>query len=106
MIRIELLYFDGCPSWQQAWNELGIALAESDIPATVRLQNIETLPEEQLQGFGGSPTLRINSRDLDGYDGPPLRACRRYTNNEGRGWPNQTRLQEALRTAQNNEASA
>lgn len=96
MQTIELLYFDGCPSWQEAWNELGRALAATRAPATVRLVNVTDLLEERQAGFAGSPTLRIDGRDLEGYDGPPVLACRRYTANEGRGWPSHEQLQRAL----------
>lgn len=96
MRTIELLYFDGCPSWQEAWNELGRALAATRAPATVRLVNVADLPEPQKAGFAGSPTLRIDGRDLEGYDGPPVLACRRYPANEGRGWPSHEQLQRAL----------
>ena len=95
-MQIELLYFDGCPSWRRAWDQLGVAIAETGIDANVRLQNIEGLSEKQLQGFGGSPTVRINGRDLEGYEGPPLLACRRYANNDGRGWPSQAAMLKAL----------
>lgn len=107
MVQIELLYFDGCPSWRRAWSELGIAIAEAGTSASVRLRNISGLSEEQLQGFRGSPTVRIDGRDLEAYEGPPLLACRWYhTSNEGRGWPSQARLQEALRRADRAEADA
>ncbi len=96
---IELLYFDGCPSWQRAWNELGEVLAACRVEASVRLRNVEDLPEGQRQGFGGSPTLRIDGRDLDGYQGPPVQACRRYLDNEGRGWPDPRRLRRAIEAA-------
>lgn len=96
MRTIELLYFDGCPSWQQAWNELGRALATARTAATVRLVNVADLPEPQRQGFAGSPTIRIDGVDLEGYAGPPVLACRRYSENEGRGWPSLEQLQHAL----------
>lgn len=64
--------------------------------ATVRLVNVTDLLEEQQAGFAGSPTLRIDGRDLEGYDGPPVIACRRYPANEGRGWPSHAQLQRAL----------
>ncbi len=96
---VELLYFDGCPSWQRAWNDLGEVLVASAIDATVRRRNIDDLPEDQRHGFAGSPTLRINGRDLDGYDGPAVYACRRYLDNEGRGWPTPERLRRALEAA-------
>lgn len=97
MRTIELLYFDGCPSWQAAWSELGIALAETRVDAHVHLRHIEDVPEAQRDGFAGSPTIRIDGRDLEGYDGLPLLACRRYEENEGRGWPSRERLRTALK---------
>ena len=38
MIDIELLYFDGCPSWRRAWNDLGSALAATETEARVSLR--------------------------------------------------------------------
>ena len=106
MTTIELLYFDGCPSWQHAWNDLGEALTATRLDATVRLRNIDDLPEDERQGFGGSPTLRINGRDLEGYDGPPVYACRRYLDNQGRGWPDPERLRPAIEAAAGTGPSA
>lgn len=105
MITIELLYFGGCPSWMQAWTDLGVALAETGVDATVRLRDIEALSEDELTGFAGSPTLRLDGTDLEGYDGPPLVACRRYESNEGRGWPSAALLHERLAAAATNGAS-
>lgn len=96
MTKIELLYFEGCPSWQSAWSELGWAVVETGAAASVRLLDIATLPESDRSGFAGSPTIRIDGRDLEGYDGPPVLACRRYAHNEGRGWPTREQLRNAL----------
>lgn len=99
MRTIELLYFDGCPSWHTALSELGLALAETRADAHVHLRHIEDVPVAERDGFAGSPTIRIDGRDLDGYDGPPVLACRRYDENEGRGWPSLERLRAALKPA-------
>lgn len=96
MVTIELLYFDDCPSWERAWSELGRALTETGTDATVRLRNIADLAEDQRTGFAGSPTVRIDGVDLERYDGPTVMACRRYLDNEGRGWPSAERLRERL----------
>lgn len=104
MITIELLYFDGCPSWRHAWTELGGALAELDVDAAVRLRNIEGVPEPERTGFAGSPTLRIDGRDLEDYSGPGVMACRRYPDNAGRGWPSHDLLHERLRAAASHDA--
>lgn len=99
MIEIELLYLSGCPSWPYAWNALGHVLVEARHDASVRLVNVEDVDEAQRRGFGGSPTLRIEGRELEDYDGPPVMACRRYADNEGRGWPSRRTLARALQEA-------
>lgn len=103
MVIVELLYFDGCPGWSHAWSALGEALASCRVDATVRLRNIDDVPAAQCRGFAGSPTVRINGRDLEGYDGPALRACRRYPHNGGRGWPDPTELRRAIEAATVND---
>lgn len=99
MVELELLYFDGCPSWRHAWADLGDVLAELRIEASLKLTNLASLAPEERVGFGGSPTLRIDGRDLEGYDGPPLEACRVYLSNGGQGWPDPERVKEAVRLA-------
>ena len=94
-----MLYFEGCPSWRSAWTELGDVLAELGVDATVRLRDIAHLDERARHGFAGSPTIRIDGRDLEGYDGPPRMACRRYLDNDGRGWPSRALLRRRLENA-------
>ncbi|MEJ2665695.1 MAG: hypothetical protein P8Z81_01095 [Deinococcales bacterium] len=99
MIGIELVYFEGCRSWQRAWTELGRALVDLGLDASVRLCNVDRLGEDERSGFAGSPTIRIEGWDLEGYAGAPVTACRRYLDNDGKGWPSQALLRERLRTA-------
>ncbi len=96
MIDIELLYFDGCPSYMHAWTMLAEVLVDTGIDASVRLRDIATLSEAEKHGFAGSPTLRIAGRELEGYQGPVVLACRRYESNEGKGWPSVDQLRTAL----------
>jgi hypothetical protein len=96
MREIEMLYFDGCPGWHHAWATLGSALAESGCEATVRLRDVTTMAPDELSGFAGSPTLRVDGADLFGYDGPAVLACRRYDDNRGQGWPSLAALRARL----------
>ncbi len=96
MRTFELLYFDGCPSWAHAWAALGQALAESRIDATVRLRDVADLPPEDLTGFAGSPTIRVDGVDLFGYTGPAVMACRRYGDMRAQGWPSVEALRARL----------
>lgn len=84
---VDLYYFDGCPSWREAWRDLGDVLAETGIDAQVRLRDVTTLGDEPPRGFAGSPTIHVDGVDLEGYDGPGVMACRRYEENGGKGSP-------------------
>ena len=95
-MKVELLYFADCPSWRHAWAVLGEALARAGSNAEVRLRHIDAVPEAESVGFAGSPTLRFDGRDLEGYEGPAVMACRTYRGNEGRGWPSVEQVVAAL----------
>jgi hypothetical protein len=84
---VDLSYFDGCPSWRDAWRDLGDVLAETGIAAQVRLRDVTTLGDGPPRGFAGSPTIHVDGVDLEGYDGPGVMACRRYQENGGQGSP-------------------
>jgi len=96
---IELFYFDGCPSWREAWRGLGDVLAVTGVDAQVRLRDVVTLGDEPPRGFAGSPTIHVDGVDLEGYAGPGVMACRRYGENGGKGWPTLALLKAQLATA-------
>lgn len=74
-------------------------MVELDLSVCVRLRDVGELDESEKAGFAGSPTIRINGRDLEGYAGPAVLACRRCQDNDGRGWPSRGLLRERLRAA-------
>jgi hypothetical protein len=97
-MKIELLYFDGCPSYQTADRLLREALAEENHSATIEMIKIETEADAQRWKFVGSPTIR-----LDGVDPFPRDEtnygleCRVYVTPDGyRGWPTKAMLRDAL----------
>lgn len=96
---VELLYFDGCPSWQAALEELRAALDELAIQTEVRLVRVETDEQAQATRFQGSPTIRVNGADLFpmGHNRYAL-GCRVYATPGGlRGWPDRAMIAAALR---------
>ena len=62
---IELLYFDGCPSWQNTLADIRAVLAEAGRDEEVRLVRVESHEEAQRLRFLGSPTVRVDGRDVE-----------------------------------------
>ena len=62
-MRIELLYFGGCPTYRNAEEALRRVLVEEGVEAKVDLVEVGSDQEARRLGFAGSPTLRIDGRD-------------------------------------------
>ena len=75
-------------------------LAERGIEATVELREVGTTSEAQALRFPGSPTIRVDGRDVDasGAEGRPALNCRIYYVADGRvsPIPSREQLEEAL----------
>jgi len=65
MKQIDILYFDGCPSWRRAADDVRRILSEFTIDATVRHVPVETEADARRLGFLGSPTVRVDGVDVD-----------------------------------------
>ncbi len=99
-VTIDLLYFDGCPSYRQAWNDILDVLVEEKIDASVRLIAVEDMDRAQELRFAGSPTIKVNGQDLEGYQGDGVMACRVYVETNGRRYPSKSLLRrEQIRSA-------
>lgn len=98
-MRVELLYFNDCPSWQTALDNLRAALSGLGLPPEVRLTRVETDAQAVEQRFIGSPTLRVNGVDLFPTGGEDYAlGCRVYATSEGlRGWPTVEMVRSALK---------
>jgi hypothetical protein len=99
-VQIELLYWAGCPSHPEARALLDAVLAERGIDAVVDVREVHTDREAADLAFPGSPTIRVDGRDIDpdGAAAPPSLTCRIYRRPDGRVSPLPTReqLEEAL----------
>ena len=63
-MRVELLYFDGCPTWTVADERLTEALAIlGRHEVIVHRRKVETPEEAEELRFIGSPTIRIDGTD-------------------------------------------
>lgn len=98
--RVELLYFDGCPSHGAAEALLREALDAEELEAEVELVAVNTDEEARTLRFPGSPTIRLNGEDL--FPVPEQEdwrlGCRVYATPEGfKGSPTIPMLRKTLR---------
>jgi hypothetical protein len=87
---IELLWWRGCPSWDRALAELRQAVADAGLdPSEIEVREIETDSHAERERFVGSPTIRIDGRDLQppGPSEPLGLTCRIYRLRDGRVSP-------------------
>lgn len=62
-MRIELLWFEGCPSHQRAKELLEQVLREEGIADQVEMIQVHDDADARARKFLGSPTIRINGVD-------------------------------------------
>ena len=98
-MKVEVLYFDLCPTYVAAENTLREVLGREGIGAEVELVAVNTDEEAQRLRFPGSPTIRVDGRDL--FPAPEREdwrlGCRVYATPEGlRGSPTAKMLKDAL----------
>ena len=77
--RVELLWWDGCPSHDQAealLRETLAGLGREDVPVVRR--QVRTRAQAQELDFPGSPTFQVGRQDLYPADGPAALTCRVY----------------------------
>jgi hypothetical protein len=98
-MKIQLLYFDGCPSWEHGLQNLQAALQEEGLDASVELIKVESDEDAGRMKFPGSPTFRVDGRDLwpDQREAYSL-SCRVYPTPDGlKGYPTIAMFKNALK---------
>ncbi len=63
--RIELLYFEGCPTYKVARQIIAEVLELVGAPGDLREINVTSEAQARQLKFIGSPTVRIDGRDVD-----------------------------------------
>ncbi|MFN3308619.1 MAG: hypothetical protein ACK44E_05355 [Anaerolineales bacterium] len=63
-MEIELLYFEGCPSWEEALANLKKALDLDGVKASIKLTCVTDHDHATEVRFLGSPSFRVNGVDL------------------------------------------
>jgi len=99
--KIEFLYFADCPSHPEALALLRSVLDDHDVESEIDILELTTDAEARALAFPGSPTIRIDGRDVDpgGASARPALTCRIYRLPDGRVSPLPTReqIEEALK---------
>ena len=100
-MKIDFLYWRGCPSHPEARELLDEILAARGIEADVVEREVFSEQEARELAFPGSPTIRVDGRDVDpdGASARPALNCRIYHLPDGRSSPvpSSEQLEEALR---------
>jgi hypothetical protein len=88
-MRVELLWWEGCPSTPEALTDLRRALAAAGLEEAVTMVEIETDEQARRERFPGSPTIRIDGEDVAPCpDAEPYSlTCRVYRLRDGRPSP-------------------
>ena len=64
-MKVELLYFDGCPSYEQLQPRLEQLVRDAGITQPIDLRRVGSDEAAQGERFLGSPTVRVDGRDVE-----------------------------------------
>ena len=102
-MRIEFLWFDGCPSHEAARGLLDSVLDAKRLDVNVDDINASLREIAEAQRFPGSPTIRIDGTDIEpGFIDPGdyTPRCRLYLTASGlRGTPERVWIERAIEAA-------
>ena len=87
--RVELLWWEGCPSTQKAHELLAEALTDRGFdPESIEMREIQTDADAERERFVGSPTIRVGGVEVaPEEDEPAGLTCRVYRTRDGRTSP-------------------
>ena len=105
---IQFLYFEDCPSHDEALDRLRQVVKEEEIEAEILVIKVETEAQAREYRFMGSPTILVNGHDIVS-PAPGTRyglACRAYTLEDGRisPLPSIEMIRNAIKAAQTGES--
>jgi hypothetical protein len=100
-MKVELLWWDGCPTHPETLEDLRRILREEGVDTDVRLVEVDSDAQARAERFPGSPTVRIDGEDaIPPKEGEPFSlTCRVYRLRDGRisPTPDPEDLRDAVR---------
>jgi hypothetical protein len=64
-MNIEFLYFEGCPSAEAFLPRVRELLEQAGVGDEPQLRRVESIEEAEHERFLGSPSLRLDGRDIE-----------------------------------------
>ena len=64
-MKVEVLFFDGCPNHEALLPRLRELLASSDASTDVELVRVDDVEAAERERFLGSPTVRVDGEDVE-----------------------------------------
>lgn len=101
-MKVEVLYVPDCPHHSSAVNQLRDVLLAEGVRANINEVAVMDAKAAEEYRFYGSPTIRINGRDIAGESHSPMSfafACRIYPGATEAGVPLLEMMQRAVREA-------
>jgi hypothetical protein len=88
-MRVELLWWEGCPSTPEALGDLRRVLREEGVDVDIEMVEVQSDEDARRARFPGSPTIRIDGEDIvDPEETEPFSlTCRVYRLRDGRTSP-------------------
>lgn len=87
-MKIEVLYFEGCPNHGPAMEMVREILNSLDRAEDIHEVEVRTQAEAEAFGFVGSPSIRVNGNDIELWARKAKTfglSCRTYVNGLGQG---------------------
>ena len=100
-MRVSLLYYEACPSYDLALERLREVMDEEGIPNEVEVIKVESEEQARKLRFVGSPTICVDGQDIDPpSDSRYALTCRSYRLADGRisPLPSKDMIRRALRS--------
>ena len=101
VVNIGILFIEGCPGLLSITDSLTDIIAEEAVDADITLILVETPEDAKRLQFTGSPTVRINGRDIDSnmktIKDYGLRSRHYYINGKRSDYPTKSMIRDAIK---------
>jgi hypothetical protein len=108
MIKVELLYFEGCPHHRPTEQLLRETISELGVETDIEVVKVVDNDGAQANRFLGSPSIRVDGRDLEQTEDETTKLsmrCRLYRSTRGMsGVPSKNMIVAAIQTVLDKKA--